>query len=214
MNTKVSASKIGLLIVIAIAAASASLAAQDKPAFWHITTLYSFTGNADGGWPAGGVVLDPAGNVYGITTYGGNFGGENCGAFGCGVAFKIDPRGHESLLHSFTGPPDDGANPYVGLVRDSVGRLYGQTSWGGSTEAGAVYELQPKATFCPAVLCPWNENILYNFPGGYGNWEAAPMVPRLLIRRGTSTAPLRLEEELAAGLRVAEPPSKSIRRET
>jgi hypothetical protein len=78
MNAKVSASKIGLLIVIAIAAGSASLAAQDKPAFWHITTLYAFTGNADGAQPYGGVVLDPAGNVYGTTTYGGN-GGANCG---------------------------------------------------------------------------------------------------------------------------------------
>ncbi len=79
MSTKVSASKIGLLIVIAIAAASASLAAQEKPALWHITTLYAFTGNADGAVPYGGVVLDPAGNVYGTTAYGGNFGGDNCG---------------------------------------------------------------------------------------------------------------------------------------
>ena len=103
MNTKVSASKIGLLIVIAIAAGSASLAAQDKPAFWHITTLYAFTGNADGAVPYGGVVLDPAGNVYGTTAYGGS-GGELRDA-GCGVVFKVDPRGHESLLHTFTGYP-------------------------------------------------------------------------------------------------------------
>ena len=74
MHTKVSASKIGLLIMIVMAAASASLAAQDNPAHWHITTLYAFTGNADGAVPYGGVVLDPAGNVYGTTTYGGNGG--------------------------------------------------------------------------------------------------------------------------------------------
>lgn len=38
--------------------------------------LYSFTGGADGGWPLGGVILDSAGNLYGITASGsfGNFG--------------------------------------------------------------------------------------------------------------------------------------------
>ena len=151
MNAKVSASKIGLLIVIAIAAASASLAAQDKPAFWHITTLYAFTGNADGAVPYGGVVLDPAGNVYGTTAYGGNGGG---------VTFRVDPRRHESLLHTFTGYPD-GANPLEGVTRDSAGRLYGLTAF------LVLYELQPSATFCAAVLCPWNESILYsNFNDG------------------------------------------------
>jgi len=157
MNTKVSASKIGLLIVIAIAAGSASLAAQDNPAMWRITTLYAFTGNADGAVPYGGVVLDPAGNVYGTTTNGGDFGGENCGTYGCGVVFKIDPRGHESLLHTFTGPSGDGANPYEGVTRDSAGRLFGVTPF-----FLALYELQPSATFCAAVLCPWNESVLYN----------------------------------------------------
>jgi uncharacterized repeat protein (TIGR03803 family) len=156
MNTKVSASKIGLLIVIAIAAGSASLAAQDKPAFWHIYTLYAFTGNADGAVPYGGVVLDPAGNVYGTTTYGGDFGGF-CGTAGCGVAFKIDTKGHESLLHTFTGPSADGATPTEGVTRDSAGRLYGLT-----LSFLTLYELQPSATFCAAVLCPWNESFLYN----------------------------------------------------
>jgi uncharacterized repeat protein (TIGR03803 family) len=156
MNTKVSASKIGLLIVLAIAAGSASLAAQDKPAYWHITTLYAFTGNADGSQPSGGVILDPAGNVYGTTTWGGSFGGENCGTAGCGVVFKIDSRGHESLLQTFTGYAD-GANPTEGVTRDSAGRLYGLTP-----NYLVVYELQPSATVCAAVLCPWSESILYS----------------------------------------------------
>jgi len=158
MNTKVSASKIGLLIVIAIAAASASLAAQEKPAYWHLTIPYAFTGNADGAVPNGGVVLDPAGNVYGTTTNGGDFGGSYCGTSGCGVVFKIDPREHESLLHTFTGPSADGANPTEGVTRDSVGRRYGLTP----LSQAALYELQPSVTVCTAVLCPWTESILYN----------------------------------------------------
>jgi uncharacterized repeat protein (TIGR03803 family) len=165
MNTKASASKIGLLIVIAIAAASASLTAQEKPALWHITTLYAFTGNADGAVPYGGVVLDPADNVYGTTTNGGDFGGF-CGTYGCGVVFKIDPKGHESLLHTFAGPSADGANPTEGVTRDSEGRLYGLT-----LSFLTLYELQPSATVCAAMLCPWNESLLYNSEigqlGGY-----------------------------------------------
>jgi len=173
MKTKVSATKIGLLIVIAIAAGSASLAAQDKPAFWHMTTLYAFTGNADGAVPFGGVVLDPAGNVYGTAAFGGN-GGANCGTPpNCGVVFKIDPRGQESLLHTFTGYPGDGANPFEGLTRDSAGRLYGLTA-----SFLALYELQPSATFCAAALCPWNESILYNSEygqlGGYATGIPTP----------------------------------------
>jgi uncharacterized repeat protein (TIGR03803 family) len=161
MNAKVSASKIGLLMVIAMAAGSASLGAQDHPAYWHVTTLYAFTGNADGAQPSGGVVLDPAGNVYGTTTYGGSFGGDNCGTNGCGVAFKIDTSRHESLLHSFTGPSADGANPTEGVTRDSAGRLYGLTTFQLS-----LYQLQPGASFCDVVPCPWKESILYNSDDG------------------------------------------------
>ena len=158
------------LLLITLIASPAWLAAQDKPAYWRLTTLYAFTGNADGAQPYGGVVLDPAGNVYGTTAYGGNFGGANCGTAGCGVAFKVDTSGHESLLHSFSGPPD-GGNPYQGLVRASAGALYGQTTWGGSF-AGIVFQLQPSLKVCVTVLCPWNESTVYDFGSGYG--QVAP----------------------------------------
>ena len=47
------------------------------------------------------------------------------------------------------------------MTRDSAGRLYGLTYI-----SLALYELQPSATFCAAVLCPWNESILYNSDDG------------------------------------------------
>src|ERR1700733_2970231 len=57
----------------------------------HLT--YSFTGGADGGNAATGLVLDAAGNVYGTAVVGGKDS--------CGVVFKLAPKGkswQESVL--------------------------------------------------------------------------------------------------------------------
>ncbi len=51
------------------------------------SVLYSFTGGADGGSPYDGLVMDGAGNLYGTTLIGGNFG-SSC-PIGCGVVFKV-----------------------------------------------------------------------------------------------------------------------------
>lgn len=53
---------------------------------WQETVLYSFTGGTDGAYPSVGVVLDPAGNIYGTTLWGGP-GGDTTG----GVAFEFVP---------------------------------------------------------------------------------------------------------------------------
>jgi uncharacterized repeat protein (TIGR03803 family) len=53
------------------------------------TVLHNFTGPpGDGSEPAGGVVLDSAGSLYGATMTGGD--GSACG-IGCGVIFKLTP---------------------------------------------------------------------------------------------------------------------------
>lgn len=112
------------------------------------TVLYSFTGGADGGEPAGGLVRDQEGNLYGTTGEGGEFG--------WGVAYKLDPTGTETVLHTFTGGAD-GAYPYAGLVRDAKGNLYGTTLLAGEIFlGGVVYMLDPAG----------NETVLHNFTGG------------------------------------------------
>ncbi len=117
------------------------------------SVLYSFTGGVDGSNPYGVVlVVDPAGNLYGTTAYGGDL---TCGGHGagCGVVFKIDPTGTETVLHAFTGSTD-GAYPITGLVRDSQGNLYGTASTGGNCrECGLVFKIDPAG----------NETVLYNF---------------------------------------------------
>jgi len=65
----------------------------------NFTVLHSFAGGTDGAGPYAGPVLDKAGNIYGTTVYG---GGTGCTGAGCGVVFKVDTSGKETILYSFT----------------------------------------------------------------------------------------------------------------
>lgn len=97
------------------------------------TILHSFSGS-DGAQPFGGVILDEAANLYGTTQYG--------GAHNSGVVFKLDPAGTETVLYAFTGG-EDGNVPMAELVRDAEGNLYGTTVYGGASKAGVVFKLDP-----------------------------------------------------------------------
>ena len=102
------------------------------------TLLYSFRGDADGGFPFAGVIFVGK-DLYGI----GSFSGQgNCGGSGCGVVFRVDPAtGAETVLHSFTGAKD-GGNPEAGLIYNN-GTFYGTTFDGGTANAGTVFKLVP-----------------------------------------------------------------------
>jgi uncharacterized repeat protein (TIGR03803 family) len=109
---------------------------------WNEKVLHSFD-NTDGNGPSGGVILDPAGNLYGTTFLG--------GALSYGTVFKLI-RGtnglwSERVLHSFLSGTD-GANPQAGLIRDTAGHLYGTTLQGGGhgcsgTGCGTVFKVTP-----------------------------------------------------------------------
>ncbi len=116
----------------------------------EVFVIYTFTGNADGGDPAGTLISDSAGNFYGTTEFGGTGG-----AGGYGVVYKIDPIGNESVLYQFTGGAD-GGYPMSNLIRDSAGNLYGTAQGGGSGNFGVVFMLSPAG----------QETVLYNFRGG------------------------------------------------
>ncbi len=53
------------------------------------TTLYSFTGGADGGGPTAGLVQDAQGNLYGTTNNGGVTAGACKSTYGCGTVFQM-----------------------------------------------------------------------------------------------------------------------------
>jgi hypothetical protein len=67
---------------------------KQKGGQWTETVLYSFLTPKQGFVPAGDLVFDSAGNLYGATLYGGGYG-TNCGdAFYqyCGAVFELSPR--------------------------------------------------------------------------------------------------------------------------
>jgi uncharacterized repeat protein (TIGR03803 family) len=107
------------------------------------TVLYSFTGGADGGDPEAGVIRDSAGNPYGTTLYSDD-------SMGCGVVYKLDTAGQETVLHTFKGG-DDGCVPYAGVTLDSAGNLYGTTQNGGASGWGVVYKVDTSGQETSAV---------------------------------------------------------------
>lgn len=94
-----------------------------------LTILHSFKGGPEGAAPSGSLLKDNAGNFYGTAFAGGD---PNCTVLsaGCGVVFKLDPAGKETVVHRFTGKAD-GAGPAGSLFMDSAGNLYGAAGYGG-----------------------------------------------------------------------------------
>jgi uncharacterized repeat protein (TIGR03803 family) len=127
------------------------------------TVLQSF-GGVDGNLP-GTLVLDRAGNIYGSTQQGGpgEFGGY-------GNVYRLAHVGSGWVLenlYNFTAH-NDGAYPLGGPTLGPDGTLYGTASGEGAGGRGTVYKLQPPATFCRSITCPWNITILYSFSGSAG----------------------------------------------
>lgn len=97
-----------------------------------LTTLFNFNGD-NGSFPAGSLVLDPSGNIYGTTA--------NGGRAGYGTAFKLSGPNHDILTTLVDFDATTGQRPF-GLVSDSGGNLYGATTYlGGTNGAGIVFEL-------------------------------------------------------------------------
>lgn len=116
------------------------------------TVLHAFRGvvsgdpPGDGQDPLAGLVSDAKGNLYGTTTSGG---------VGGGVAFKLTPKGKETIVFRFTAG-DPGVAPSCSMIIDAKGNLYGTAQNGGTSNNGVVFKLTPKG----------KETVLYSFAGG------------------------------------------------
>lgn len=110
------------------------------------SALYSFGSRVDDGMAPQSLIMDNAGDLYGVTWE----GGPNSN----GTVFKISVSGTESELYSFLGGSIDGTAP-TSLVIDSSGNLYG-TANAGPSQAGVVFKINAAGA----------ESLLYSFKNG------------------------------------------------
>jgi uncharacterized repeat protein (TIGR03803 family) len=128
---------------------------------WVLNTLYSFGagGYTDGRNPAGQVLRDESGVLYGTTHQGG-------GGLGEGTVFKLAPPPTppvsaispwiEVQLYDFGLQGTGGWDPSADLAFDAEGNLYGTTAGGGVYRYGTVYKL----TRSPGR---WIFSVFYSF---------------------------------------------------
>jgi len=150
-------SRASLLIALLFVFSVASFASTSQ-------VVYSLAGDEDGEYPDTDLIIDSAGNIYGTSVLGGDFG--------TGTVFQLTPSGSgyvHTVLYSFTGGAD-GGQPYKGVTLDAQGNLYGTAVVGGTggicagEGCGVVYKLTKNGS-------TWTQSVIYNFTGkndGYG----------------------------------------------
>jgi uncharacterized repeat protein (TIGR03803 family) len=150
-------SRASLLVALLFVFSVASFASTSQ-------VVYSLAGDEDGEYPDTDLIIDSAGNIYGTSVLGGDFG--------TGTVFQLTPSGSgyvHTVLYSFTGGAD-GGQPYKGVTLDAQGNLYGTAVVGGTggicagEGCGVVYKLTKNGS-------TWTQSVIYNFTGksdGYG----------------------------------------------
>jgi uncharacterized repeat protein (TIGR03803 family) len=135
------------IFVLSVAAATATTT----------NVIFSFAED-DGEYADTDLETDSAGNIYGTTVLGGDFGS--------GTVFELSltPTGWvHTVLYSFTGGAD-GGEPYKGVTVDGTGSLYGTAVTGGSGSCeggcGVVYKLTNSGGI-------WTQRVIHAFTGGY-----------------------------------------------
>jgi uncharacterized repeat protein (TIGR03803 family) len=120
---------------------------------WTQKMIYNFgfTGAAN---PVGSLIIDSAGNLYGL------------GGSGYGSVFELSPQSNGQWSESaiFTLQGKNGDFPVGGLVMDSSGNLYGVTEDGGPQSCGVAYKLSPGAK-------GWTQTLVYAFQCSTNLWS-------------------------------------------
>jgi uncharacterized repeat protein (TIGR03803 family) len=153
---------------------------------WTESILHSFSGESgDGAYPQGSLIVDRTGALYGTAN--------DYGQYGFGNVFQLVPPSGgsgdwtENILYQFSGGRD-GATPDTGLAMDSVGNLYGPTTYGGDVDSGDACSLgDGEGNYgCGTIfklVAPsksggaWTESVRYTFR----SVEGFPDTPVLLL---------------------------------
>lgn len=120
---------------------------------WTETIAYSFPGDSSGGTPFAGIIIDSAGNIYGIA---------QGGTYGYGVLYELISSNNgtwiEKILHSFTGKDDGGVYFGESIILDAAGNIFGVAP-NGRDDYGMVFEMVHGSNGS------WSEKVLYSFTG-------------------------------------------------
>ena len=119
---------------------------------WTESILHTFAPDGQDGYnPSNGVILDQAGNLYGVTNGGGT-------AY-AGTVYELSPSAYgwtESILYTFQDAYI--YSPFGGLLLDTSGSLYGSTTFSPGNQAGAVFKLAPgNGSWSESVLCVFSD---------------------------------------------------------
>lgn len=135
-------------------------AAKQKRVFAHDATssyqvIYNFQGGMDGIFPADTAAPLTVWNdeLYGTTETGGGAGGYCELIKGCGIVFKVDPSGGESVIYAFQSK-DDGDVPTGNVIRFG-GAWYGTTNEGGANGYGTLFKIN----------AAWRKHLIHSFNG-------------------------------------------------
>ncbi len=109
---------------------------------WTFNVIYEFPNSGGAGWPAGGVVFDGQGNLWGSGGYGGV---ENCGdpqlPDRCGSIYELIPSASGWTEKTAFGlSASVGGGPTGSLVFDQSGNLYGNLLEDGPNGNGGVFQ--------------------------------------------------------------------------
>jgi uncharacterized repeat protein (TIGR03803 family) len=130
---------------------------------WTETVLYSFANDGDGAYPQAGVIMDPAGNLYGTTTP---------NSYDCsepGTVFELSPSGGgwaEQAIYSVV-------TCTAGLAMDAAGNIFGVGS-------SIVFELSPNGNG------GWSPTVIHTFASRY-HAQGTPVLDKAGKLYGTAS---------------------------
>ncbi len=160
---------VGLRVVLSVGLAVVGLGSVTPAARAQtgtLSTLYSFTGGADGAGAVGGVVADAAGTLYGETDQGGSTA---CTShyqpprYGCGTVYAFNQTTGLKVLATFTGANGAHGNTTLTLVGST---LYGATTAGGTNDDGVIFSVNTDGS---------NFTVLHQFVGTDGKYPVGTL---------------------------------------